>query len=41
MITNLLLLLIIASCLIFTASSLISIANTLWSILQELKKKQL
>lgn len=29
---------IIIGCLIFIASSLISIANTLWGILQELKR---
>ena len=30
---------IIIGCLVFIASSLTSIANTLWGILQELKKK--
>lgn len=30
---------IIVGCLIFIASSLVSIANTLWDISQELKKK--
>ena len=30
---------IIILCLVFIAGSLISIANTLWDILQELKKK--
>ena len=30
---------IIVLCLVFIAGSLISIANTLWDILQELKKK--
>ncbi len=29
---------IIVGCLVFIASSLISIANTLWDILQQLKK---
>lgn len=33
--------LIIVGCLVFIASSLASIANTLWDILQELKNKQL
>ena len=36
MTTNILLA-IIAPCLVFIASSLVSIANTLWDILQELK----
>lgn len=31
---------IMVGCLVFIASSFISIANTLWDILQELKKKQ-
>jgi hypothetical protein len=38
MTTNILLA-IIASCLGFIAGSLVSIANTLWDILQELKNK--
>ena len=36
---NTIILPIIVGCLIFIASSLVSIANTLWGILQELKKK--
>jgi len=32
-------LVIIVACLIFIACSLVSIANTLWNILQELKNK--
>lgn len=31
--------LVVVVCLIFIASSLVSIANTLWGILQELKNK--
>lgn len=38
MITNILSITIV-SCLIFIACSLVSIANTLWNILQELKNK--
>jgi hypothetical protein len=38
MVANILLI-IIVSCLIFIACSLVSIANTLWNILQELKNK--
>lgn len=30
---------ILVGCLVFIASSLVSIANTLWDILQELKNK--
>lgn len=32
-------LVIMVGCLVFIASSLVSIANTLWDILQELKSK--
>ena len=36
---NIIMLAVIAVCLSFIALSLTSIANTLWDILQELKKK--
>ena len=36
---NIILLVIIVGCLTLIASSIISIANTLWDILQELKNK--
>lgn len=36
---NIILLTIIEVCLVFITGSLVSIANTLWDILQELKNK--